>query len=40
MERLRLGQEDGGASGSVHQDPQDDEKAQDIQDTQDNQDKH
>ena len=38
MERLRLGQEDGGASSSVPQDPQDDDKAQDIQDTQDTQD--
>ena len=46
MERLRLGQEDGGASNPVPQDPQDDVKAQDIQDiqdtqdTQDTQDKH
>ena len=38
MDCLRLGQEDEGASGSVHQDPQDDDKAQDIQDTQDTQD--
>ena len=43
MERLRLGQEDGGASSPVPQDPQDKDKAQDIhdtQDTQDTQDKH
>ena len=40
MERLRLGQEDWGASSSVPQDPQDEDKAQDIQDTQDTQDKH
>ena len=42
MERLRLGQEDGGAPSSVPQEPQED-KAQDTldtQDTQDTQDKH
>ena len=37
MERLRLGQEDGGAPSSVPQEPQED-KAQDTQDKQDKQD--
>ena len=38
LERLSLGQEDGGASDLVPQDHQDDDKAQDAQDTQDTQD--
>ena len=38
LERLSLGQEDGGASDPVPQDHQDDDKAQDAQDTQDTQD--
>ena len=40
LERLRLGQEDGGASDPVPRDPQDEDRAQDTQDTQDTQDKH
>ena len=44
LERLKLGQEDGGASDPVPQDPQDEDRAQDTQqetqDTQDTQDKH
>ena len=40
LERLRLGQVDGGASNPVPQDPQDEDKAQDTQDTQDTQYKH
>ena len=38
LERLSLGQEDGGASDPAPQDHQDDDKAQDTLDTQDTQD--